>query len=84
MFIQANNPLSMMLKEEKGSLTLAVSDPTQSQDSLTLELDKQDYAVESKDNNVNIIQTSPTIKVQINTAGSQGKTFTLKFKKMND
>ncbi|CRK81180.1 polysaccharide lyase family 8 super-sandwich domain-containing protein [Neobacillus massiliamazoniensis] len=84
MFIQANNPLSMMLKEEKGSLTLAVSDPTQSQDSLTLELDKQDYAVESKDNNVNIIQTSPTIKVQINTAGSQGKTFTVKFKKMND
>jgi hyaluronate lyase len=84
MFIKASNPLSMMLKEEKGSLTLAVSDPTQSQDSLTLELDKQDYTVESKDDNVNIIQTSPTIKVQINTAGSQGKTFTVKFKKMND
>jgi hyaluronate lyase len=78
-FINASNPLSMLLKEEKGALTLAVSDPTQTQDSLTLELDKQDYMVESNDENVKVIQTSPTIKVQINVKNSQGKTFTAKF-----
>lgn len=79
MFINASNPLSMLLKEEKGVLTLAVSDPTQTQDSLTLELDKQDYRVESNDENVKVIQTSPSIKVQINVKNSQGKTYTAKF-----
>lgn len=79
-FVTARNPASVMVKEAAGELTLAVSDPTQKQGSVTVELDKKDLTLVSKDSTVEVIQTEPTVKVVVNTAGSTGKTHVVKFK----
>ncbi|MFD3445948.1 polysaccharide lyase 8 family protein [Microbacteriaceae bacterium 4G12] len=81
--ITAENPSAVMVKEEKGELTLSVSDPTQKQDKVIIELDKTGISVISKDDTVNVLQTSPTIKVEVNVAGSIGKTHVVKFQ-VND
>jgi hyaluronate lyase len=77
--ITAENPSSVMVKEEKGELSLSVSDPTQKQDKVIIDLDKTGVSVISKDDTVNVLQTFPTIKVEINVAGSIGKTHVVKF-----
>ncbi|WP_223591933.1 polysaccharide lyase 8 family protein [Neobacillus bataviensis] len=78
-FITAENPSSVMVKEKKGELTLSVSDPTQKQDKVIIDVDKTGISVISKDDTVKVLQTSPTIKVEVNTAGSIGKTHVVKF-----
>ncbi|MFP5114645.1 polysaccharide lyase 8 family protein [Bacillaceae bacterium C204] len=78
-FITAENPASVMVKEKQGELTLSVSDPTQKQDKVIIDLDKTGISVISKDDTVNVLQTSPTIKVEINVAGSIGRTHVVKF-----
>lgn len=84
--ITAENPSSVMVKEEKGELTLSVSDPTQKQNTVIIELDKTGLSVISKDDTVNVLQTSPTIKVEVNVAGAIGKSHVVKFQvdEMND
>jgi hyaluronate lyase len=77
--ITAENPASVMVKEKKGELTLSVSDPTQKQDKVIIDLDKTGISVLSKDDTVNVLQTYPTIKVEVNVAGSIGKTHVVKF-----
>ncbi|QIZ07186.1 polysaccharide lyase 8 family protein [Priestia megaterium] len=77
--ITAENPSSVMVKEEKGELSLSVSDPTQKQDKVIIDLDKTGVSVISKDDTVNVLQTFPTIKVEINVAGSIGTTHVVKF-----
>ncbi len=77
--ITSENPSSVMVKEEKGELTLSVSDPTQKQDKVIIELDKTGISVISKDDTVNVLQTSPTIKVEVNVAGAIGKSHVVKF-----
>ncbi|MEH7503566.1 polysaccharide lyase 8 family protein [Neobacillus drentensis] len=77
--ITSENPSSVMVKEEKGELTLSVSDPTQKQDKVIIELDKTGTSVISKDDTVHVLQTSPTIKVEVNVAGAIGKSHVVKF-----
>ncbi|CAM4137703.1 polysaccharide lyase 8 family protein [Paenibacillus alkaliterrae] len=79
-FITAHDAASVMVREADGKLTLAVSDPTQKQDSVTVELDKTGLTVANKDNTVEVLQTSPKVIVKINVAGSIGKTHDVMFK----
>ncbi|TCP23528.1 hyaluronate lyase [Scopulibacillus darangshiensis] len=78
-FITADNPASVTVRKEGGVLTLAVADPTQKQDNLTIELDKPELAVLSKDSTVKVKQTSPTIEVKVDVSGSLGKTQVIRF-----
>ncbi|WP_409341700.1 polysaccharide lyase family 8 super-sandwich domain-containing protein [Paenibacillus sp. MBLB4367] len=79
-FITASNPASVMVKETNGELKLAVSDPTQKQGVITIELNKRELSVVGKDDTVEVVQTSPTIKVNVNVSGSIGKTHVVTFK----
>ncbi|MEH6994974.1 polysaccharide lyase family 8 super-sandwich domain-containing protein [Neobacillus drentensis] len=79
-FITAQDPSSVMVKEMEGELTLAVSDPTQKQDTILIELNKAGMSVVSTDTTVKVVQTSPTIKVEVNVSNSIGRTHVVKFK----
>lgn len=79
-FITSQNPAAVMVKEENNSLTVSVSDPTQQQSSVVIELAKEGYNVVSKDQGIEVLQMSPTIKIAVNVSGAIGATFTTKIK----
>lgn len=78
-FITAEDPTSVMVKEEKNGLTLSVSDPTQKQDKIVIELNKSGLDVDKKDGTITVLQTSPTIKLEVHVANSLGKTHSIDF-----
>lgn len=78
-FIKADNPASITVRKEGGVLTLAVSDPTQKQNTVTIELDKPELTVASKDSSIQVVQTSPAIKVKVDVSGSLGRTQVIRF-----
>ncbi|MDQ1004405.1 hyaluronate lyase [Neobacillus niacini] len=78
-FITVQSPASVMVQEESNGLTLSVSDPTQKQDKVIVELNKTGIEVDKKDDTITVLQTSPTLKVEVNVAGSIGKTHSIKF-----
>ena len=79
-FITVENPASVMVQEESDGLTLSVSDPTQKQDKVIVELNKTGIDIDKKDETITVLQTSPTLKVEVNVASSIGKTHSIKFK----
>ncbi|MFK7692420.1 polysaccharide lyase family 8 super-sandwich domain-containing protein [Paenibacillus sp. HJGM_3] len=76
--IASHNPASVVLEKQRGVWTLAVSDPTQSQNSITVELGQPGLTLLSSDPSVHVQQTENSLILEINTAGSQGRTFTVK------
>ncbi len=78
--LTARNPASVMMKERNGEITLSVSDPTQKQASVTVELDRGSLVPVSQDGTVQVVQTSPKLIVQVNMAGSVGATHTIKLR----
>ncbi|WP_409342897.1 polysaccharide lyase family 8 super-sandwich domain-containing protein [Paenibacillus sp. MBLB4367] len=79
-FIRTYQPASVMVKEEGKELTLSVSDPTHLQSKITVELGKTGVSVISQDDTVTLTRKAPYIRVEIDTAGSIGKTHTIKLK----
>ncbi|MDN3018457.1 polysaccharide lyase family 8 super-sandwich domain-containing protein [Paenibacillus sp. BSR1-1] len=79
-FITVQSPASVMVQEDSKGLTLSVSDPTQKQDKVILELNKTGLDIDKKDETITVLQTSPTLKVEVNVAGSTGTTHSIKFK----
>ncbi|MEK3890063.1 polysaccharide lyase family 8 super-sandwich domain-containing protein [Bacillus sp. FSL K6-3431] len=82
--ITSDNPASVMVREENGEVAVAVSDPTQRQKKVTIELDKAELSLVSQDDTVDVLQTSPTLKLEINVASSIGKTHIVRFKDTSD
>ncbi|MDQ1914819.1 polysaccharide lyase family 8 super-sandwich domain-containing protein [Paenibacillus sp. GD4] len=78
--LTAYSPASVMLKESNGTVTLAVSDPTQKQRAVTIELNKAELSVVGHDATIEVVQTSPTMKLVVNTAGSIGKSHVITFR----
>lgn len=78
-FITVQNPSSVMVQEAGDGLTLSVSDPTQKQDKIIVELNKTGLDIDKKDETIKVLQTSPTLKVEVNVAGSIGKTHSIQF-----
>ena len=72
--LTASGPASVMLRKAGKAWSVGVSDPTQTQSKITLEWNRSDLAVASKDSTVTVLQTTPTLKVEIQTAGSKGAT----------
>ncbi|MEF3304116.1 polysaccharide lyase family 8 super-sandwich domain-containing protein [Paenibacillus sp. GYB003] len=79
-FIRSYQPASVIVKEAGDILTIAVSDPTQSQSRIAIELGKTGVSLLSKDDNVTLSRKAPYIRLEVDTAGSIGKTFTIKLK----
>ncbi|MFD0693010.1 polysaccharide lyase family 8 super-sandwich domain-containing protein [Paenibacillus sp. GCM10027628] len=80
-FISAYNPASVMVKETDSELTVAVSDPTQKQSTVALELNRAGLSLVRADDTVSVLQTKPTTKLNINVMGALGMTQTVTFKK---
>lgn len=78
--ISSDKPAAVMVKEAGGMLTVSVSDPTQSQDKVIIELNNEGKELISKDPAVEVLQLSPTIKLSISVDGAIGRTFTAKLK----
>ncbi|MCZ8511099.1 polysaccharide lyase beta-sandwich domain-containing protein [Paenibacillus filicis] len=80
-YISVSNPASVMVKETETELTVAVSDPTQKQSTIALELNKAGLSVVRTDDTVSVEQTVPSLKLTVQVAGSLGKTHVVTFKK---
>ncbi|MDR6882429.1 hypothetical protein J2X61_004210 [Bacillus sp. 3255] len=79
-FIRSYQPVSVMIKEEGNELTLAVSDPTQTQSKITLELGKIGASVVNKDDSVTVSRMAPYTRIEIDTSSSNGKTHNVKLR----
>jgi hyaluronate lyase len=79
-FITAHNPSSVMVKEGEGTLSLSVSDPTQKLEHVRIELEKSGWMLEHADESVTVVQTTPTIVVDVNVSGSAGKSHNVIFR----
>ncbi|MDQ0254107.1 hyaluronate lyase [Evansella vedderi] len=82
-FLTLEDPASVMVKEEQGELKLAVSDPTQKQETITIEIDREELSVIEKEETIEVVQTTPTVKLEVNVVGSIGKTHTITLKDSN-
>ncbi|WP_284036473.1 polysaccharide lyase family 8 super-sandwich domain-containing protein [Neobacillus sp. 114] len=72
---------SIMMQEKDGVLTLAVSDPTmQNTCTIDIDFDGKAFEVLEADEQVEVIQTKPSIKLKVNVNQAHGKTFTVKLK----
>lgn len=79
--IRLYQPGSIMMKEDEtaGELTVAVSDPTQKQDKVTVEIRKAGLSVIDRDDRIEIIRLLPTIKFVVDVDEGMGQSFEVKF-----
>lgn len=78
-YLSADAAASVMVRENDRELTLSVSDPTQeNKGSINLELNRAARGVISADAGVEVVSTSPTIKLKVNVNNAKGKTSTVK------
>jgi hypothetical protein len=78
--ITSNKKASVMVRQEAGTLSVAISDPTQANTgTISLEINAASSSVVYTDPGVDVIQLSPTIKLLVNVNGAKGQSFTAKF-----
>lgn len=78
--IRSYGPSSVMVQEKGDELTLSVSDPTQTQDKIKLDLGKISLQVISQDDTIKVSEKETYTEIDIDVSGSKGKTHTLKLK----
>lgn len=78
-YIEAQDACTVMVEEKENELTIAVSDPSQKKQTITLDIGKSAKGFISKDSEVEVLQLSPTIKVKIDVSQEPGKTFNANF-----
>ena len=72
---------SITMQEKDGVLELAVSDPTmKNTGSIDIDFDGKAFKVLEADEQVQVIQTKPSIKLKVNVSQANGKTFSVKLK----
>ncbi|MEK4439294.1 polysaccharide lyase family 8 super-sandwich domain-containing protein [Paenibacillus sp. FSL K6-2862] len=76
--ITVHQPASVLMRNVDGLISLAVSDPTQKQAEIRLELDVDTDEVLQANGTVTIEQTSPKLIIKVATAGTSGASHTLK------
>ncbi len=77
--IASDSPASVVLREQDGKLTLAVADPTQQKDQITIALPYLAGKVIESDENVTITSGKPFTVITVNTQGCEGGTSTITF-----
>lgn len=81
-YIKSYNPATVMSKEENNEITVSVSDPSQTQSILNIELYRSATTIVEKDESITVLQLYPTIKFTVDVSGNsgeKGKTHTIKF-----
>ncbi|SMF90851.1 Bacterial surface proteins containing Ig-like domains [Paenibacillus uliginis N3/975] len=80
-FLRTYSPASVQVHEQGDQLTVAVADPTQKQSRIVVELlDKVDVQELEKDSAIRVIETSPYLKLEIDTTGARGKSHVATFR----
>ncbi len=77
--VTVDQPCSIMIRERAGTLTVAVSDPTHLQDSLSIEVRRAGYHGWSSDETVTVEGTHGAIRLRVDTSGSDGSTHQVTF-----
>ena len=75
----SDSPASVVLREQDGKLTLAVADPTQQKDQITITLPYLAGTVIESDENVTITSAEPFTVITVDTKGCEGTTSTITF-----
>lgn len=79
-FITCSNRASVITKETLDDLTVAVSDPTQTNTGVVgLTLNRSALGVASMDAGITVLQTAPTIRLTVNMNNRRGQTATARF-----
>jgi hyaluronate lyase len=78
-FISVSNEASIITMESTNGISLGVSDPTQTNTTLTVTLNRSATGFESADAGVTVVQLSPKIILSVNVNGALGKTFQASF-----
>jgi hyaluronate lyase len=82
--ITVNKRASVMTQETPATLSLAVSDPTQTNaGAILVTLDRAGNSVIAMDSAITLVRLRPTIQVSVNVAGSLGRTFVARFNLQN-
>lgn len=79
--IASKQPASALVKETDSELVIAVSDPTQNQSQIVMELNRKGWKLATADSTIAVQQTEPSIKLTVDTAGAKGRTHTVRFTK---
>lgn len=79
--VLCRNKASLMLMESKEELELAVSDPTMENGIIELFINKQDYSLVSKDDEIHISMEETGFRVRVNVENAKGKSFSAVLRK---
>lgn len=71
-FITVDKPATVMVQESNQGLDISVTDSTQQADTVTVEINRAAYGASSKDERVTVVQTSPSIILEIDTKDAIG------------
>ncbi|WP_419822623.1 polysaccharide lyase family 8 super-sandwich domain-containing protein [Anoxybacterium hadale] len=79
-YLSVDKASSIMIKEDDDKLSFALTDTTQrNTDSIMVEINREAAGVISKDNRIKVIQTSPSIRLQIDVDKSVGNPIEAEF-----
>lgn len=78
--VRAYGPASVMVKEAGDEWTVAVSDPTQAQAKVRVELAGAALEQLEADPTVTVVRTTPSVLLEVATAGTKGASHTIKLK----
>ncbi|MGG3889630.1 polysaccharide lyase family 8 super-sandwich domain-containing protein [Metabacillus fastidiosus] len=78
--VRSYQPASVIVKEEDKELIISLSDPTQKQEKVVIEVARKYASVIEKDDTITIIRKAPYLKLEVDVSGSLGKTHQVKFK----
>jgi hypothetical protein len=74
-YVSSRDASSVMVRDTGTALNAAISDPTQKQSKIVVELNKSGTGVVSKDPEVTVVQLAPTIILEVDVSGDPGKSF---------
>ncbi|WP_193726693.1 polysaccharide lyase family 8 super-sandwich domain-containing protein [Paenibacillus guangzhouensis] len=77
--IQAKSAATVLMKEDSGEMTIAISDPTQKQNTVTIEVHQPNLTLLTADTGMKVSPIQDGVSIEVNTSGSLGKTYTATF-----
>lgn len=77
--IQAKSAATVIMKEDRGEMTIAISDPTQKQNTVTIEVHQPNLTLLTADTGMKVTPIQDGVSIEVNTSGSLGKTYTATF-----
>lgn len=70
--VSSDGQAAVIVEEDRDTLTIAVSDPTQKRTSVQIELDRPMESLASCGDGVQVLQLEPTVKLLVDVAAAQG------------